>query len=489
LNTYRGIIAIYYFAAMFGCFFGGWVGDKIGRRRGVLIGSLWCLLGGALQAGSHNDKMFICARVISGIGIGFINSTIPSWVSELAESHSRGFTFSIVFSANYLGLSLINWILYGVRNDPGGFAWRFPLACVCFPSVIIMFTVWFVPESPRWLVGNGKEDEAREILSKLRGDLPLDHPGLEAEMAQLIATVEAANHKRNRLYNIMLGGRHSGALHLGRRAVLACAALMMMMYTGIMAVSTYSAALFAASGASPSKIGWMSGLVQTMGFVGTLAAAPVVDRFGRRVTLYMGLAMQLIVLFLAAAFSKISGERTGSSSESYGAAASAMVFLYVFFFCQTTLVVCWIYPTEIWPQEIRAKGNAFGILGWAMGAGSTTLAIPTMFETLGWQTFLVFACLNAACLPLTYFFLPETANRSLEEINLLFTLNNPFVSKNEAAYRKRIEEAGGNVAVAERRLLDSVNDQYSEKGSSQGSPESGEGGTDIFDVDDNSEKA
>lgn len=233
----------------------------------------------------------------------------------------------------------------------------------------------------------------------------------------------------------------------------------------------------------------MSGLVQTMGFVGTLAAAPVVDRFGRRVTLYMGLVMQLIVLFLAAAFSKISGERTGSSSETYGAAASAMVFLYVFFFCQTTLVVCWIYPTEIWPQEIRAKGNAFGILGWAMGAGSTTLAIPTMFETLGWQTFLVFACLNAACLPLTYFFLPETANRSLEEINLLFTLKNPLVSKNEAAYRKRIEEAGGNVAVAERRLLDSVNDQYSEKGSSQGSPESGEPATDVFDVDDNSEKA
>jgi sugar porter (SP) family MFS transporter len=475
---------------MFGCFFGGWVGDKTGRRRGVLIGSLFCLLGGALQAGSHNVDMFICARVISGIGIGFVNAIVPSWISELAESHSRGFTFSIIFSANYLGIALINWILYGVRNDPAPFAWRFPLACVCAPSVVIMATVWFVPESPRWLVGNGKEDEAREILSKIRGDLPLDAPELEGEMSQLIATVEAANHKRNSVFNIMLGGRHSGALHLGRRAVLACAALMMMMYTGIMAVSTYSGVLFAASGASPEKIRWMSGLVQTIGFVGTIAAAPVVDRFGRRVTLYMGLTMQLIVLFLAAAFSKISAERTGTSSgDTYGSVASAMVFLYVYFFCQTTLVVCWVYPTEIWPQEIRAKGNAFGILGWAIGAGSTTLAIPTMFDKLGWQTFLVFACLNALCLPLTYFFLPETANRSLEEINLLFTLNTPLVSKNEAAYTRRIEEAGGNVAVAERRLLDSVNEQYSEKGSGSGTPQSGGPPSDVFDVDDGSQKA
>jgi sugar porter (SP) family MFS transporter len=458
------MIAIYYFAAMFGCFIGGWVGDKIGRRRGVLIGGVICFLGGALQAGSHNANMFICARVISGLGIGFINSIVPSWISELADSHSRGFTFAIVFSANYLGIMLINWILYGVRNDPAAFSWRFPLACVCAPTVFIMTAVWFVPESPRWLVGNGHEQEAREILGKLRGDLPLDHPELNDEMAQLVASVEAANHKRNRLYNIMLGGRYSGSLHLGRRAVMACAALLMMMYTGIMAVATYSGSLFAASGASPDKIGWMSGLVQTFGFLGTLAAAPVVDRFGRRMTFYVGLCIQLTVLFLSAAFAKYANERTGTSSgEQFGTAAAAMVFIYQFFFCQTTLVVCWVYPTEIWPQEIRAKGNAFGILGWAMGAGSTTLAIPTMFEKLGWQTLMVFACFNVACLPLVYLFLPETANRSLEEITLLFSLDSPIVSKNEAAYQKMIEDAGGNVAIAERRLLDRVDAEYEEK--------------------------
>lgn len=109
---------------------------------------------------------------------------------------------------------------------------------MCFPSIVLICTVWFVPESPRWLVGNGEEQQAREILAKLRGDLSLDDPVLEDEMNELIAFVELSHHKRNDLLNIWLGGRYSGRLHLARRAVLACATLFLMMYTGIMAMTT-----------------------------------------------------------------------------------------------------------------------------------------------------------------------------------------------------------------------------------------------------------
>lgn len=428
------------------------------------MGGLICLIGGSLQAAGMNANMFICARVISGIGIGYINSIVCSWISELARSHNRGFMFSIVFSANYLGLMLITWILYAIEDwtDPG-LIWRFPLGCVCAPSVIILTTVWFVPESPRWLVGHGQAEEAREILAKVRGDLALDDPVLEAEMQELIAVVELSHKKRNNLLNIWLCGRYSGRLHLGRRAVLAWAALFLMMYTGIMAMATYAGALFQASGADPKKVGWMAGLLQTFGFLGTLAGAPLIDRFGRRVTFLTGLGIQLVVLFLSSAFAKMAGDTTGGTSEAWGSAAAAMVYIYQFTFCCTTLVVCWVYPTEIWPQEIRAKGNAFGILGWAMGAGSTTLALPSMFQALGWKTLIVFACFNVVSLPLVYFFFPETANRSLEEVNLLFSLDNPIEYKNEAEYQRMLYEANGNAAVAERRLLDSVDESTGEK--------------------------
>jgi hypothetical protein len=85
---------------MFGCFIGGWAGDKFGRKKGVWMGSLMSILGAALMAASVNSNMFICARVIAGLGIGFINVIVPPWVSELSQAHNRGASFARVFTSN-----------------------------------------------------------------------------------------------------------------------------------------------------------------------------------------------------------------------------------------------------------------------------------------------------------------------------------------------------------------------------------------------------
>lgn len=140
-----GLAAAYYFGAVFGGFIGGWLGDKLGRKKGAFIGAILSLLGSALQAGSVNASMFICARVIAGLGIGFINVIIPSWVSELSEAHDRGSNFSLVFVANFLGIFLANWINFGVRKSDQTFAWRFPLGFMCIPMLLVAVTVLFVP--------------------------------------------------------------------------------------------------------------------------------------------------------------------------------------------------------------------------------------------------------------------------------------------------------------------------------------------------------
>lgn len=137
----------------------------------------------------------------------------------------------------------------------------------------------------------------------------------------------------------------------------------------------------------------MSGLLQTFEFLGTLAGAPIIDRFGRRATFLAGLGIQLFVLFLSAAFAKASGDTIGVTSQSWGSAAAATVYIYQFTLCSTTLVICWVYPTEI---------------GWAMGAGSTTQALPSMFAALDLKTMIVFACFNFAAIQLVYFFFPES---------------------------------------------------------------------------------
>lgn len=140
-----GLAAGYYFGAMFGGFIGGWIGDKYGRKKGTFVGAILSLVGSALQCGSVNANMFICARVIAGLGIGFVNVLIPSWVSELAEAHNRGSTFSLVFVSNFLGIFLANWINFGIRNNDISFRWRFPLGFMCVPMLIVTLAIFCVP--------------------------------------------------------------------------------------------------------------------------------------------------------------------------------------------------------------------------------------------------------------------------------------------------------------------------------------------------------
>ena len=135
------------------------------------------------------------------------------------------------------------------------------------------------------------------------------------------------------------------------------------------------------------------------------------------------------------------------------------------------IVPTWIYGTEIWPQEIRAKGYSFTIFGWAAGSGMTQFVIPIMLQKLGYKTYIFFGAMNVVAMPIVWYLYPEVARRSLEEMNLLFTSDSLLVSNNMKAYHQRIEDAGGDVAVASRRLLDEVDGNDEETQRTGGNPE------------------
>lgn len=315
------------------------------------------------------------------------------------------------------------------------------------------------PESPRWLMAHHRRDEAIEILCKIRGDKEASDPAIAKEIELIEAVVEASYHKRNDYINIFLGGRYSGKLHLGRRAILGLALQQIQQWTGILVMVSWATKLFELSGFDAYKASWMSGLLNTFGVIGTAAAALVIDRIGRVWSLQISFIIQGVSLFLVAALIKTSQDNAVSNpalSQRLGTAGSAFTFSFIFFFCMFNIVPCWIYGTEIWPQEVRAKGYSFTILGWAIGCGVTTFVIPIMLGNIGWWSFIFFGCMNILCMPIIYLFYPETAGRSLEEVDLLFTCDNPLVSKNMAEYNRRVAEAGGSIAVAARRLLDEV---------------------------------
>ena len=137
-------------------------------------------------------------------------------------------------------------------------------------------------------------------------------------------------------------------------------------WTGILAIVTWAGTLFTLAGFSSYKANWLAGLVNTFGISGTAASSLVIDRMGRIRSLLVSFAVQGVSLFLVAAFIKTSQDSTVSDpdkSTQLGTAAACFVFVFLWFFTMFNIVPCWIYGTEIWPQEARAKGYSFTILG------------------------------------------------------------------------------------------------------------------------------
>ncbi|KAK5012915.1 hypothetical protein LTR16_003366 [Cryomyces antarcticus] len=239
-----GLVAAYYLGAMFGCSIGGKTGDKLGRKKGVWIGACSCIQGAALMCASVNSNMFLIARIIAGIGIGLNNAIVLPRVSELSQAHNRSAAFSLVLTTNFAGIILAYWLKFGVRNSGEPFKWRLSLGFMAIPMVTVFLTVILLPDSPRWLVSNGRREEAIEILAKVRGDVSHGDPTLLAEVEHLEAVVASANHPRNHLRSIVIGP-HSGALHLGHRAWLGFALQLSQQRTGILIVAIWAGTLFA----------------------------------------------------------------------------------------------------------------------------------------------------------------------------------------------------------------------------------------------------
>lgn len=200
-----------------------------------------------------------------------------------------------------------------------------------------------------------------------------------------------------------------------------------------------SAAIFRIAGFDSIKSGWLSGLNDTTYTLSVLVCIYTLDRLGRKMTLYWGAVAQGISMFLVGGMSRggLNATAVGdtATAAAYGAAAASFVFIYTFAFGATWLTVPWLYPAEIFPTHIRAKGNAWGVVGWSIGNGWLTLLCPVMFDHIGEKTFYIFGICNVLAIPMVYFFYPETARRQLEHIDTLFAVDSIWARKGEQHYQ------------------------------------------------------
>lgn len=308
-----------------------------------------------------------------------------------------------VFIANYLGISVAYWLDFGLSFVNHGYSavrWRFLLAFQCLPALLLLAGIKLLPDSPRYLASVGRDEEAREVLYHVRGSA--NPAAVEQEFNEIVAMAEDTKPASPiEFVKIMFGLDKSQGAHLGRRAWLCIWLQIMASWTGITAVTAYSPVLLRQAGYSQIKQNGLAGGLNTIGIVGTIISAQIVDRFGRRKCLMWGaaglFAVNLIVSFSSLFRLCVSGptDRLSQAASLYEAsrhdpskaasiapAAVTMLFLFNLVYASTWGTVAFLIPTEIFPSRMRAQGNGFGITGWAIGVGWTVLVNPIMFENI-----------------------------------------------------------------------------------------------------------
>ncbi|KAL3476195.1 general substrate transporter [Aspergillus californicus] len=410
-NTRQGIVVASY---NLGCFAGSiptiWVGNWLGRRKTIFLGSFIMVIGALLQCTSYDLPQFIVGRLVTGFGNGMNTSTVPTWQSECCKSNKRGQMVMIEGAMITCGITISYWIDYGLLfADPSEVAWRFPLAFQIFFALIILAFVMFLPESPRWLILHGREDEAREVLAALTVDSGDADPNfVQNEFAVIKATVIEMSSGSFKDMFTFTEDRHF------HRTVLAYVNQMFQQISGINLITYYIPVVLEQQlGMSLQQSRLIAACNGTEYFLASWIAVFTIEKFGRRTLMLFGAAgMSISMAILAATASA----HTDSSN------IACAVFLFVFntFFAIGWLGMTWLYPAEIVPLKIRAPANALATSSNWIFNFMVVMITPVAFENIGYQTYIIFAVINAFIVPVTYYFYPETAYRSLEEMDRIF---------------------------------------------------------------------
>ncbi|KAJ4154173.1 hypothetical protein LMH87_010634 [Akanthomyces muscarius] len=412
-STYQGITVAAY---NLGCFLGAiitiFIGNPLGRRRTIMIGCFTMATGALLQSTAFQLPHFIVGRIVTGVGNGINTSTVPTWQSESAKSSDRGKLVMIEGSLITGGIALSYWINYGFAFiGEKEVAWRFPLAFQILFAVVIFVSISNLPESPRWLVMAGREDDALDVLEALN-EKPRTDVVIQKEFADIKETVVEMSKGS---YRSLFDMSEYREFH---RVVLAYVNQMFQQISGINLITYYAPTLYGRVGLQGPNINKLLAACNgTEYLLASFIPIFIIEKTGRRPLMLFGaFGMSVSMAVLAGCNWRL--EALGDTRAGIGQA----VFLFVFnsFFAIGWLGMTWLYPAEIVPLKIRAPTNALSTSGNWIFNFMVVMITPIAFANIGYKTYVVFAVINAFMVPSVYFFFPETKLRSLEEMDGIF---------------------------------------------------------------------
>lgn len=390
------VVAAVLLGAFFGAFISGMITDHWGRRRVLIAVSVIFIFGTLITALAPLLWVLALGRIVVGIAIGIASYAAPLYISEISPPKHRG----ALVSLNQLTISIgifLSYIIDFLFAREGN--WRGMLAMGIVPALFLLIGMIYLPFSPRWLVGMGRKGEAVDILTTLRGSMPL----AVREVDEIVETTKKETGSYKELFSPVV------------RPVLWIGVLLAIIQqvTGINTILYYAPTIFEMAGFHTS----FASILATMGvgaiFVAfTIVALPLLDIWGRRPLLILGLVgMFFSLIALSISFDLMRESGWGKQ------AAIICMLVYIASFAVSLGPIMWLMISEIYPLKVRGVGASFATcINWASN-WIVTVSFLTLVSYFGVSgTFLVYACFSVLSILFVVFFVPETKGITLEKI-------------------------------------------------------------------------
>jgi SP family sugar:H+ symporter-like MFS transporter len=404
-----------------GAFFAGRLADVAGRRNVMRIAAVLFLVGALVQGFTDDHLIFVLARIVGGMAVGAASVLSPAYISEVAPASIRGRMTTvqqIMIITGLTGAFLVNYFLAaaaGVSTASfwaGIEAWRWMYLMQAVPAAIFLVALFFIPESPRYLVSKGRDDDATKVLTDLFGS-----DVARAKLDEIRATFSADH--RPQLSDVLAPAGTKGFLGMRPIVWVGIMLAVFQQLVGINVIFYYGATLWQLAGFSENDsllINIVSGAVSIAACFVTIA---VIDKIGRKPLLLIGSAGMAVTLFVMVyAFSHGSLDAEGGLvlSKELGMLAVVAANLYVIFFNVSWGPVMWVMLGEMFPNQIR--GSSLAVAGFFQWFANFLVAFS--FPAMAAWSLTGSYVFYGVCAVISFFlvqkFIVETKGKELEEM-------------------------------------------------------------------------
>lgn len=402
--------------------------DLRGRREVIYYSAIITLVGGVIQGAAQNIGMFIAGRFIVGAGMAVGQTAAPTLVAETVPVAVRGFALGVYYAFWGVGTLVASGVCYGTQSIDSTFAWRIPSLLQVVPSVLVAALLFFIPESPRWLISKGRNEEARELLKIVHGVGSGEE--VEVQFREIVDTLAFEKEHRKSLLQVLTTKTNR------KRLAITSTFSIIVMLPGTNIITFYFGTMLEGAGiTNPTTQLQVNVILTSWTLVVAVIASYYADWLGRKTLCSLSLVLQIIFLFMLAGLTAAYGTSTNNSGI-YATIASIFLYNAAYAWGITPLTV--LYPPECLSFDIRAVGMGIYTCTTKLCGILVTMAVPFGLEAIGWKFYIVNACADMLMVAGVLLFWVETKGLTLEEVDRIF----------DKAKRERVrEQVEGEVGV------------------------------------------